>query len=119
MTVWRQQQRWIYRFLVCGVLGLGLYGTASAGIVGTQDAIDAARMAETRAQMKDLLQRPELAEELKALGASPAEAQTRVDAMTDEEVLALAGKVGNLPAGGAISHNELILILIIILILVL
>ncbi|HEX9813040.1 MAG TPA: PA2779 family protein [Burkholderiales bacterium] len=119
MAEWRRYRLSISRFLICGALGFGLYGTAGAGMVSTQDAIDATHMAQTRAQMKVLLQRPELAEELKALGVSPADARTRVDAMTDDEVLALAGKVGNLPAGGRLSNNELILILIIILILVL
>lgn len=119
MTVWRRCNLWTFRFLICGALSLGLYGAASAGMVSTQEAIEAGHVAQTRTQMKALLQRPELTDELKALGASGADAQARVDAMTDDEVLALAGKVGNLPAGGRLSHNELLLILIIVLILVL
>ena len=119
MTLSQRCCQWTLRLLIGGVLSLGLYATASAGLVGTQDAIDAQHMAQTRAEVKALLQRPELAKELKALGASPAEAQARVDAMTDDEVLALAGKIGDLPAGGSISNNELVLILVIILILVL
>lgn len=119
MIAARRHYLWIFRFLICGVLGFGLCGSAGAGMISTQDGIDAGRMAEARAQVKVLLQRPELADELRAFGASPADAQARVDAMTDDEVLALAGKVDNLPAGGRLSHNELILILIIVLILVL
>jgi Family of unknown function (DUF6627) len=118
MTALRQAPRWIVRFLVCGALGLGLLGSANAALIGTADAVDSAQAAAARAQMKMLLQRPELAKELKALGASPAEAQARVDAMTDTEVTALAGKVADLPAGGRISDTELLLVLIIILILV-
>jgi hypothetical protein len=62
------------------------------------------------------VQRPELAKELQALGANPTEAQARVDAMTDAEVRTLAGKLGVLPAGGALTNNELILILVLIII---
>ena len=119
MMVQRRVPMWFFRVVVWGVFGLGLYGTASAGLVGTEAVIDSAQMTETRAQMKALLQRPELADELKLRGASPAEARVRVDAMTDDEVLALAGKVGDLPAGAGLSNNELILILVIILILLL
>jgi len=119
MNVWRRTSLWIVRILIGGVFGLGLWATASAGLVTTTDAIDSTRMAETRAQMKTLLQRPELAAELKSLGASPAEAQARVDAMTDDEVVALAGRVADLPAGGRLSNNELTLILVIILLLLL
>lgn len=118
MIALRRPSIWIIRLAICGVFSFGLLGTATAGIVSTEDAVDAAQVAQTRAQMKALLQRPELADELKALGASPAEAQARVDAMTDQEVTALAGKVGVLPAGGRISNNELILLLVIILILI-
>lgn len=118
MVAPRQTRMWIFRLLVCGLFGLGFIGTASAGLVSTKEAIQATQTSQARAQLKALLQRPELAAELKALGASPAEAQARVDAMTDKEVMALAGKVADLPAGGYLSHNELILLLIIILILV-
>lgn len=119
MIVRRQAPRWMARFLVCATLAFGVFGTAQAALVSTADAVDSAKAVEARAQVKALLQRPALAKELGALGASPAEAQARVDAMTDAEVIALAGKVADLPVGGNISNNELILILVIVLILVL
>ncbi len=113
MTTFRQA---LLRLLLGSAFGLGLFGTASAGMVSTEDAIDSARIAETRTQLKALVQRPELAKELQALGANPTEAQARVDAMTDAEVRTLAGKLGVLPAGGALTNNELILILVLIII---
>lgn len=119
MIALRRVRVWISRILVCAAFSLGMLSTASAALVGTQDAIDSASIAQTRAQMKALVQRPELANELHALGATPAQAAARVDAMTDSEVLALAGKVGNLPAGGHISNNEFILLLVIILLIAL
>lgn len=119
MVALRRVRVWAFRVLVCGAFGLGLVGTAGAALVGTQDAIDASSVAQARAQVKALVQRPELAGELRALGATPAQAAARVDAMTDTEVLALAGKVGDLPAGGRLSNNELILLLVIILLIAL
>jgi len=119
MAARRRHSVWMFRFLICGVLGFGPYGLANAAMVDTQSAIDTAAVKETRERVNAMLQRPGVAEELKTLGASPAEAQARVDAMTDDEVRTLAGKIGDLPAGGRISNNELILLLVIILILVL
>jgi hypothetical protein len=40
-------------------------------------------------------------------------AQQRVDALTDAEVMHLAGKIDSLPAGGALSNQDLILILLV------
>jgi hypothetical protein len=113
----RQAPAWIYRFLLCVTLGFGLFGTASAGIVGTADAVDSAQMTAKREQLKTLVQRPELAKELQELGATPSEALARVDAMSDAEVVTLTGKLGDLPAGGRLSNNELTLILILVIVL--
>ena len=41
-----------------------------------------------------------------------------VDGMTDAEVLAMQDKLGSLPAGGALSNNDLILILLIVILII-
>ncbi len=110
---------WTVRALLCGVLALGLLGRASADIVSTEDALNSAQIAKTRERVKALAQRPELATQLKALGVMSDQVEARVDAMTDAEVLALAGKLDNLPAGGALSNNQLILIIVLIIVLAL
>ncbi len=115
----RQVIAWTVRVFLGGALALGLFGAASAGLVSTEDALNSAQIAKTREQVKALVQRPELATQLKALGVVPDQAEARVDAMTDAEVLALAGKLGDLPAGGRLTDNELILIIVLILVLVL
>jgi hypothetical protein len=111
----RQVLRWNARLLLSAVFGLVLYGTASAGIVSTSDAINAQQATKAREQIKAMAQRPELADQLKALGVDADQAGKRVDAMTDAEVLALAGRLGDLPAGGRMSNNELVLVLVIII----
>lgn len=111
----RQVLRWSARLLLSGVFGLVLYGAASAAIVSTEHAIDSQQAAKAREHIKALAQRPELAEQLKAFGVAPDQAEERVNAMTDAEVLALADKLGDLPAGGRISNNDLILILVLII----
>lgn len=86
---------------------------AQAGVVGTDEALAAVE----RERVKELVQRPELARELQALGVAPGDAAARVDAMSDAEVRELAGRLDALPAGGALTTNEL-LILVLVLILV-
>jgi hypothetical protein len=52
------------------------------------------------------------------MGIAPQEAKARVEAMNDAEVRTLAGKLGVLPAGGAVSNTDLLLIIIVILLVV-
>src|SRR5436190_1548021 len=115
----RQWTAWMFRLGLCGVLWFGISGVASAGVVSTEDAANAAQAAKAREEVKALAQRPELAAQLKALGVAPDQAAARVDAMTDAEVLTIANKLGDLPAGGRLSDNELILVILLIIILVL
>jgi len=56
---------------------------------------------------------------LQKMGLDAKDATARVDAMTDAEITALAGKIDALPAGGVLTNDQLIVLLLIILILVL
>ena len=87
---------------------------AHAGLVSA----DAAQAAADRDRVKSLIARPELAREIEKLGILPQEAARRVDAMKDAEVRELAGRLDALPAGGAVSNQELLLLIILILLLV-
>jgi len=87
---------------------------AHAGLVSA----DAAQAAGDRDRAKSLIARPELAREIEKLGIPPQEAAARVDAMNAAEVRELAGRLDALPAGGAISNQELLLLIILILLLV-
>jgi len=88
-----------------------------AGLVGTEDVAAATKAAEARERLQILAKRPEVAKDLQALGIAPQEAVERVAAMTDAEVLSISGKLGALPAGGALTSTEL-LIVILVLVLV-
>jgi hypothetical protein len=54
-----------------------------------------------------------VASSLQGYGLDPAQAKERVNAMTDEEVGALAQKIDSLPAGGLHGAGAVIVILII------
>lgn len=107
------------RVILFCAFSLAVAGSAGAAMVSTEDAMNAEQAAALRTQLKTLVQRPELATQMQALGVPPEQAAARVDAMTDAEVRTLAGKLGDLPAGGRLSNNDLILILVLIIVLAL
>jgi hypothetical protein len=85
-------------------LGLGLTSTASATVIGTQDFL-AAKAASTSAtgdlaRVRAALQRSDVQQQLQALGVSPAQAEARVAALTDQELASMADGLEQLPAGG-------------------
>jgi hypothetical protein len=86
---------------------------ARAGMIGSDAAIPHAP--SDRARVQALLARPDVQKELEKMGIAPADAGARVQAMSDAEVAQVAGRLDNLPAGAAVSNDELLLIIIIIL----
>ncbi len=71
---------------------------ALAGAVGTEQALDAA--ANLPPHLDQLLARPDVMAGLVARGVDPAQARSRVAAMTDPEIAALRERIDSLPAGG-------------------
>lgn len=108
------------RFLVFVALAAGL-APAWAGASGIPPGpIPTDRVAgeqSERERLKALVARPEVARKLEALGVAPDEARSRIDALTDAEVGALAARIEALPAGG-LSTQEWLLVIIAILLLI-
>ena len=89
---------------------------AHAGMIGTDQT---ARPPAERERVKAMLERPEVAKGLEKMGVAPKDAAARIDAMSDAEVIQLAGRIDSLPAGGVLSNQELLLIIIIVLLVAL
>ena len=104
---------------VVAALGAGfLMETARADIIST-DQVAGPPVQSERERVKALLARPEVAKKLETLGVLSNDAQTRVDALTDAEVTALAGRIDALPAGGFSDQNWLLVIIAVVLLLIL
>jgi hypothetical protein len=74
---------------------------------------------QDRAKVQQFLDRASVKERLQTMGVDAINAQGRVQAMSDEEVHALAQRMDAMPAGGSLSQNDIILILLVaILVLV-
>lgn len=113
----------VFRFFAASLFGFALScGTASAELVGTDEAAALENPDGDRDKLRAFVERPEVATKLQALGVSPDDAKARVGAMSDAEVHALAQRLEALPAGGRITNTELVIIIllaVIILVLVL
>ena len=83
---------------------------AYAGMISTEGS--------ERERVMTLVERPEVAQALEKMGIAADQAKARVGAMSEAEVASLAGKLDALPAGGALSNQDLILILIVVLLVV-
>ena len=78
---------------------------AYAGMIGVEDT--------ERERVKSMLERPELATQLEKMGVSAADARgARRRDERPEEVSQLAGRLDQLPAGGALTNEDLLLIIL-------
>jgi hypothetical protein len=104
-----------FRRMVAGAVIVCLGSTslvlpAHAGIVSTE-ALVAGTQQE---RLAGLLERRDVRAQLLAYGVSPAQAQERVAALSDEEAAQLAAQLDELPAGGDILGVALIVFLVLL-----
>jgi len=104
----------IFMLLALAAAAAAVMPRAHAGMIATDEGL----MSE-RERVKALLARPEVVQQLGDFGVTPGDAQSRVDAMTDGEVIQLAGRIDQLAAGGAaFTNDQLIIILLLVILLV-
>ena len=91
------------RIGLCLALAVGftltppLASTARAELIETETIL----AGDARERVRDAIARDDVAAQLAALGLSQDEAQRRVAALSDAELAGIAGKLEELPAGGA------------------
>ncbi len=87
---------------------------AQAAMIGTGQIMDYSQAQQDRTHIKALLNRAELAAQLKDAGVDPVQLQARLDALTDKEVALLAGQLDQLPAGSGILGTVLVVFLVLL-----
>jgi hypothetical protein len=90
--------RIIGRLLIVSMFALP-FQTVQAAMIGTDQVASGATAQIQRANLLGTVSRPDVANQLQALGVDANTAKERVAAMTDAEVQSLANNVGALPAG--------------------
>ncbi len=119
MTSIRKYMRWMAVPAALMVLTLSMPpASAVAAMVDTHTALARDRAVDARTQLTSLMARADVQKELQARGIDPAEAQARVDALTDNEARQLARKLDSLPAGGGVIGAVIIVAVIVFAVLV-
>jgi len=75
--------------------------SAFAAMIGTETVLDASRSQEARDYLNRILEREDVLAALVAQGIDPLEAKARVESLSDAEVVSLADRIEELPAGGS------------------
>jgi len=104
----------VYVFMLSGP-----HQVAMAAMVGTETALDAARVQKARAQVRSLMARQDIQAALVNQGIDPQEAAARAESLSDAEAVRLANAAENLPAGGdALGIIVLAILLVFIILLI-
>ena len=88
--------------------------TVSAAMVGTDAVIDSARAQADRVRVLAFLEREDVRAQMRSLGISDAEAESRVASLTDTEVSQVAASMDQLPAGGDVGIVGALLLVFVI-----
>lgn len=91
--------------------------STQAAVIGTGEVIAGAQGEVARDKVRDFMARAEVQEQLQSFGLNPDTAKDRVNALTDQEVQHLAGKIDSLPAG-AISGWEVVALTALLIIVI-
>ncbi len=116
MTLTKKLTAWAVAIALSHSAGLQV---AQAGII-TTDAVVAeasvARVAERRAHVLATLDRADVAQSLTDRGVDMEAARARVNALSDQEVLALADQIDQAPAGASDVLGVIVFIFVLLLI---
>jgi len=96
----KQMRRTLVQALIACIALMPI--STRAGLVGT-DAVVAQAARGDAERVLQLLSRADVRQELQVLGIDADHARARVAALTDEEVLRIAGQLNALPAGGDVT----------------
>ncbi|MBB3047270.1 hypothetical protein FHR99_001506 [Litorivivens lipolytica] len=79
-----------------------LLSSANAGVVSSSDMLVEQHQFESKQAVKDFLDRDDVKEQLVELGVSPADVDSRIDAMTADELAELNATLQDAPAGAGL-----------------
>jgi uncharacterized membrane protein len=88
-----------------------------AAMVGTEAILVNQDTQNARDRLRSFLDREAVQSQLTARGIDPAEAQARVDSLSDSEVMQISDRIDQLPAGGSFWGTVLYLAVIAVIVL--
>ncbi|MEP7703425.1 PA2779 family protein [Paraglaciecola sp. 25GB23A] len=90
-------------------------GQATAGVYTSEQAISSQQYQYNKQQVLTLVNSAEVQQRLMTLGVSPAEAQMRVDSMTNDELITFNQQMNDMPAGGIVGTIVTVLVVVAVL----
>ena len=116
----RKKISFISLFMTTLMLSIAIpYQPLLAAMIPTEATIDQIKAQDARDHLKALISRNEIKKSLTFNGIDPDEAKARIDSLSDSEVIKVADKIEQIPAGGgafgAIIGAALIVFLVLLL----
>src|SRR5262249_52106344 len=91
---------------------------ARAAFIGTEDVLQQRDLSADRERVARFLQRPDVRQQLAALGVDPREADARVAALSDQEIVKIAGRIDQIPAGQGFEAALVVALIILLVVLI-
>ena len=112
-------RRFICNLVILNMILMPYAAQTQAALIGTEQAVARVQAQAERDKVRTFAARADVQKQLAGLGLSAAAASERVDALSDEEVQQLAGRIDALPAGadGGVGVATVLLILVLVLLL--
>ncbi len=112
--------RLLFRKLVVSVVCLSLFGlgiplSATAAIIGTDEYLTFQDREIRIERINEALMQDRVREQLTSLGVDPDHAHQRVAALSDADLMALDGRLQELPAGGGVLELVVAALLVILI----
>ncbi|UTW07460.1 PA2779 family protein [Pseudomonas benzenivorans] len=105
--------------LLTACLSTTLAMPSHAGMLSTTEVLADLDGQADRETLQEFLNRDEVQDELQTMGVPALQARNRVDALTPAEAASLAQRIDALPAAGALSGSDVIIILLVAILVVL
>lgn len=94
----------------------GYASVASATVISTQEALSAQQRSAMQSDVKSSMARDDVRQAMLRLGVDPAQADARIAALSDEDLMKVHGQLDRLPAGGdALAVVGIVFIVLLIL----
>lgn len=104
------------RVLMVSMLSMSLWlPNAQAGIISSEQLVSSQTAQLERERVRAMFDRQDVREQLQARGVDADAARARVDALTDDEIAAINGKLDSLPAGGDIIGTAVFIFLVLLI----
>lgn len=100
MTLARRVRAWVVLATVAALFTTSLPVPVEARLMSTESVLATQAGAVDRERVREFLGRDDVRSQMESMGVSADEASRRVDALSDEEVRRIAGKLDEMPAGG-------------------